>query len=96
MRVASTTRPNWAKNSLNSWSVVSWLTPPTKILLVFSCSSLGIARLGSIYSDKYKLECTADLTAKEKTYNLSIEEMFLDHDDINSLGILECEEAKAS
>jgi hypothetical protein len=28
---------------------VSWLTPPTKILLVFSCSSLGMALLGSIY-----------------------------------------------
>jgi hypothetical protein len=49
MRVASTTRPNWAKYSRNSWSVVSWLTPPTKILDVFSCSSRGMARLGSIW-----------------------------------------------
>jgi DICT domain-containing protein len=33
---------------LKSASFASWLTPPTKILLVRSCSSRGMARLGSI------------------------------------------------
>ena len=51
IRVASTTLPNWAKYSLKSVSLASWLTPPTKILLVRSCSSRGMARLGSILED---------------------------------------------
>ncbi|KAL1840719.1 hypothetical protein VTK73DRAFT_3684 [Phialemonium thermophilum] len=58
IRVASTTRPNWAKYSRNSWSVVSWLTPPTKILDVFSCSSRGMARFGSIWSRGCSLTMT--------------------------------------
>lgn len=48
IKVASITRPNCVKNSLKSVSEASWLTPPTKILDVFSCSSRGIARFGSI------------------------------------------------
>jgi len=49
IKVDSTTVPNWEKYSLNSSSVTSGLTPPTKIFSVFSCSSRGIARFGSIY-----------------------------------------------
>ncbi|KAH3660546.1 hypothetical protein OGAPHI_007132 [Ogataea philodendri] len=40
--------PNCWKYSVNSSSVTSGATPPTKILPVLSCSSLGMALLGSI------------------------------------------------
>lgn len=48
MRVASNTLPNCVKNSLNSSSLTSGEMPPTKIFSVLSCSSRGIALLGSI------------------------------------------------
>ena len=62
MRVASTTRPNRMKYSLKSCSVASWETPPTNILLVRSCSSRGIARLGSILLSQYEPGLGGDQT----------------------------------
>lgn len=49
IKVASSTVPNCVKNSRNSSSFTSEEIPPTKIFSVLSCSSLGIALLGSIY-----------------------------------------------
>lgn len=48
IKVASITVPNCVKNSRNSSSFTSGEIPPTKIFSVLSCSSLGIALLGSI------------------------------------------------
>jgi hypothetical protein len=71
--------------------VASWLTPPTKILLVRSCSSLGIARLGSIYG---LLVCRSGWHSV--TYNFPIEVVLFNHDSVDTFGIPEGKEAETA
>jgi hypothetical protein len=94
MSVASTTRPNCLKKLVKSSSVASCETPPTKILLVRSCSSRGIARLGSIY---YMLEWGAmRCESGAGTYDFTVKVMLLHHDNVDAFGVFEGKKAEAT
>ena len=96
IKVASITRPNCMKNCLKSCSFASWLTPPTKILLVFSCSSRGIARFGSIFCASLAHNFfSVRQIYQPKTHNLSIQIMLFDHHSVDRLGVSESQESEA-
>ncbi|KAH0250688.1 hypothetical protein KCV00_g251, partial [Aureobasidium melanogenum] len=92
VKVASRTRPNCMKKFLKSASVASCETPPTKILLVRSCSSRGIALLGSICG---MVSCGHDGHGR-KTHDLAVKLVFLHHDDVDGLRVSESEETESA